>query len=50
MPVPEKKKTMIVQIYDEDSKREDLISEGEVDLTKVLEEGEHDSKYLMAIT
>ncbi|KAG1150245.1 hypothetical protein G6F37_004403 [Rhizopus arrhizus] len=42
MPVPEKKKTMIVQIYDEDSKREDLISEGEVDLTKVLEEGEHD--------
>ncbi|KAG1491777.1 hypothetical protein G6F47_006558 [Rhizopus delemar] len=42
MPVPEKKKSMVVQVYDEDAKRKDLISELELDLTKVLEEGEHD--------
>lgn len=45
MPVPEKKKSMVVQIYDEDAKRKDLISELELDLTKVLEEGEHDGKW-----
>lgn len=42
MPVPEKKKKMVVQIYDEDSKREELISECDLDISKVLEEGEHD--------
>ncbi|ORE12013.1 hypothetical protein BCV72DRAFT_196430 [Rhizopus microsporus var. microsporus] len=42
MPVPEKKKMMVVQIYDEDSKREELISECDLDISKVLEEGEHD--------
>ncbi|KAI8887231.1 hypothetical protein K501DRAFT_175763 [Backusella circina FSU 941] len=43
IPVPEKKNMMVVQVYDEDSKREDLISETEVDITKVLEDGEWDS-------
>ncbi|KAI9247831.1 C2 domain-containing protein [Sporodiniella umbellata] len=42
LPVPPRYKSLIVQVFDEDSKREDLISEGEVDLTKVLEEGEID--------
>ncbi|CDS10087.1 hypothetical protein LRAMOSA02764 [Lichtheimia ramosa] len=43
LPVPEKKTKMYVQVFDEDSKREDLICEGEVDLTQVLREGEQDS-------
>ncbi|KAI8994839.1 C2 domain-containing protein [Pilobolus umbonatus] len=42
LPVPDKKRILTVQVYDEDSKREELISECEVDLTKVLEEGEYD--------
>lgn len=42
LPVPEKKKLVIVQIYDEDAKRQELISECELDITKVLEEGEDD--------
>lgn len=32
-----------MQLFDEDSKREDLISEGEVDLSTVLRDGEDDS-------
>ncbi|CDH56957.1 c2 domain containing protein [Lichtheimia corymbifera JMRC:FSU:9682] len=43
LPVPEKKTKMYVQVFDEDSKREDLICEGEVDLSQVLREGEQDS-------
>ncbi|KAF7723674.1 hypothetical protein EC973_001765 [Apophysomyces ossiformis] len=42
MPVPSGKTKMRVQLFDEDSTREDLISEGEIDLTKVLAEGEQD--------
>lgn len=42
LPVPEKKKKVIVQVYDEDAKRQELISECELDITKVLEEGEDD--------
>ncbi|KAI9279136.1 C2 domain-containing protein [Sporodiniella umbellata] len=42
MPIPEKKKEMLVQVYDEDSKRKDLISECDLDLTEVLEKGEQD--------
>lgn len=37
---------MYVQVFDEDSKREDLICEGEVDLTQVLREGEQDCKFI----
>jgi hypothetical protein len=40
---------IVVQVYDEDSKREDLISETEVDITKVLEDGEWDSKSYICI-
>ncbi|KAI9284524.1 hypothetical protein BC943DRAFT_361224 [Umbelopsis sp. AD052] len=40
--VPEGKTKMIVQLFDEDKRKEDLISEGEVDLTHVLKEGEQD--------
>jgi hypothetical protein len=35
---------MIIQLFDEDKRKEDLISEGEVDLTTVLKEGEQDGK------
>jgi hypothetical protein len=49
IPVPEKKNMIVVQVYDEDSKREDLISETEVDITKLLEDGEWDSKSYMYI-
>ncbi|KAG0180177.1 hypothetical protein DFQ29_001122 [Apophysomyces sp. BC1021] len=42
IPVPEGKTKMRLQVFDEDSTREDLISEGEIDLTKVLAEGEYD--------
>lgn len=44
LPVPPRYRTVIVQVFDEDSKREELISEGEVDLTKVLEDGEMDGR------
>lgn len=37
---------MYVQVFDEDSKREDLICEGEVDLSEVLREGEQDCKFI----
>ena len=33
-----------MQVFDEDGPREDLISEGEIDLTNILKEGEEDSK------
>ncbi|KAG1469611.1 hypothetical protein G6F56_003163 [Rhizopus delemar] len=42
MPIPEKKKQMLVQVYDEDAKRKDLISELDLDISKVLEDGEQD--------
>lgn len=42
--VPEGKTKMIVQLFDEDKRKEDLISEGEVDLTTVLKSGEQDGK------
>lgn len=44
MPIPEKKKQMLVQVYDEDAKRKDLISELDLDISKVLEDGEQDGK------
>ncbi|KAG2203033.1 hypothetical protein INT47_013249 [Mucor saturninus] len=45
LPVPEKKKVVIVQLFDEDAKRQELISECELDITKALEEGEDDDWY-----
>ncbi|KAL0073272.1 hypothetical protein J3Q64DRAFT_1754563 [Phycomyces blakesleeanus] len=42
IPVAANKTKMRVQLFDDDSKREDLISEGEVDLTNVLAGGEQD--------
>ncbi|KAG2233833.1 hypothetical protein BDF21DRAFT_444713 [Thamnidium elegans] len=45
LPVPEKKTLVIVQVYDEDAKRQELISECELDITKVLEDGEADDWY-----
>ncbi|ORY94240.1 C2 domain-containing protein [Syncephalastrum racemosum] len=42
IPVPPNKTKLYMQLFDEDSHREDLISEGELDLTKVLREGEQD--------
>ncbi|CAO3647917.1 unnamed protein product [Cunninghamella blakesleeana] len=40
--VPEGKTKMRVQIFDEDAKKEDLISETDLDLTEVIKEGEQD--------
>ncbi|GAA5800704.1 hypothetical protein HPULCUR_006140 [Helicostylum pulchrum] len=45
LPVPEKKTLVVVQVYDEDAKRQELISECELDITKVLEDGEADEWY-----
>ncbi|KAI9485864.1 MAG: C2 domain-containing protein [Benjaminiella poitrasii] len=45
LPIPEKKKKVVVQIYDEDGKRQELISECELDISKVLVEGEEDNWY-----
>ncbi|KAI8987394.1 C2 domain-containing protein [Mycotypha africana] len=42
LPIPEKKTKVVCQVYDEDGKRQELISETELDLTKVLTEGEQD--------
>lgn len=42
--IPEGKTKMIVQLFDEDKRKEDLISEGEIDLTYVLKNGEQDGK------
>lgn len=44
LPIPEKKTTVLVQVYDEDGKRQELISECDLDITNVLQEGEEDSK------
>lgn len=35
---------MYMQLFDEDKSREELICEGEIDLTNVLREGEEDRK------
>lgn len=35
---------VVVQVYDEDAKRQELISECELDITKVMEDGEEDGK------
>jgi hypothetical protein len=35
---------VVVQVYDEDGKRQELISECELDISNVLIEGEEDSK------
>ncbi|KAG2184817.1 hypothetical protein INT43_000730 [Umbelopsis isabellina] len=40
--VPEGKTKMTVQLFDEDKRKEDLISEGEVDLATVIRDGEQD--------
>ncbi|KAI8329759.1 C2 domain-containing protein [Chlamydoabsidia padenii] len=40
--VPEGKVKMRVQLFDEDAKREDLISETDLDITTVIKEGEQD--------
>ncbi|KAI9250426.1 C2 domain-containing protein [Phascolomyces articulosus] len=45
LPVPEGKTKLYMQVFDEDGPREDLISEGEIDLTNVLKEGEEDNWY-----
>lgn len=37
---------MGVQVFDEDGKRKDLISEGEVDLIEVIKNGEQDGNRL----
>ncbi|KAL1931302.1 hypothetical protein VTP01DRAFT_10439 [Rhizomucor pusillus] len=42
IPVPEGKTKMYMQLFDEDKSREELICEGEIDLTNVLREGEED--------
>ncbi|KAI8064675.1 C2 domain-containing protein [Gongronella butleri] len=42
LTVYEGKTKMYVQLYDEDAKREDLISEGTVDLATVIKDGEQD--------
>lgn len=43
MPVPHGHHLMRVQVLSEDPQKGDfLICEGEIDLTKVLKEGEHD--------
>lgn len=44
LPVPEKKTLVVVQVYDEDAKRQELISECELDITQVLIDGEADGK------
>ena len=46
----EGKTKMYVQLYDEDAKREDLISEGTVDLATVIKDGEQDGKNTKKIT
>ncbi|KAI8090061.1 uncharacterized protein BX664DRAFT_281493 [Halteromyces radiatus] len=40
--VPEGKVKMRVQLFDEDAKREDLISEADIDISTVIKEGEQD--------
>ncbi|KAI9496936.1 C2 domain-containing protein [Zychaea mexicana] len=45
LPVPEGKTTLYMQVFDEDGSREDLISEGDIDLKNVLQEGEEDKWY-----
>ncbi|KAI7900669.1 C2 domain-containing protein [Cokeromyces recurvatus] len=45
LPIPENKKKVVVQVYDEDGKRQELISECELDISKVLMEGEEDNWY-----
>lgn len=44
LPVPEGKTKMYVQVFDEDSKQEDLISENTIDLTQVMRDGEADGE------
>lgn len=48
LPVPEKKTVVLVQVYDEDGKRQELISECDLDITQVLQDGEEDSKWFSA--
>ncbi|CAO3625723.1 unnamed protein product [Mucor fragilis] len=45
LPVPEKKTVVLVQVYDEDGKRQELISECDLDITQVLQDGEEDNWY-----
>lgn len=45
LPIPEKKTKVVVQVYDEDAKRQELISECELDINKVIEDGEEDNWY-----
>ncbi|KAI9362170.1 C2 domain-containing protein [Pilaira anomala] len=45
LPVPEKKTLVVVQVYDEDAKRQELISECELDISQVLVDGEADDWY-----
>ncbi|KAI9310606.1 C2 domain-containing protein [Dichotomocladium elegans] len=49
LPVPANKTTMRVQVFDEDSSREELICEGEIDLTTVLREGEQDQWFPLKV-
>lgn len=43
--VPEGKLKMRVQLFDEDAKREDLISETDLDISTVIKDGEQDGKW-----
>lgn len=40
---------MYIQVFDEDSKQEDLISENTIDLTQVMRDGEADGGFLFSI-
>lgn len=40
---------MYIQVFDEDSKQEDLISENTIDLTQVMRDGEADGGFLFLI-
>ncbi|CEP19783.1 hypothetical protein [Parasitella parasitica] len=44
LPIPENKKLVLVQVYDEDKKRQELISEFELDVNNVIKEGEEDGR------
>lgn len=50
IPVAEGKKSMSVQVFDEDSKKEELIGECTIDLIDVFKDGEADGKYNLLLS
>ncbi|KAI8640142.1 hypothetical protein BD408DRAFT_420185 [Parasitella parasitica] len=42
LPIPENKTKVLVQVYDEDKKRQELISDFELDISQVIKDGEKD--------